>query len=185
MRVKDNDMFIELIRVAQDDPGIRTQLVTILSLKKPQRQLALHSYLDELRLTGQPKEFVSAVACLLTDEVAEQTVAAVKNKLGSDPRLTESIGEGLVFAIRLFIAIPATAAALFYISMGILVVVEEAGMTVPSLFSGLAFLVTVGGGILGGMWVAKRSWLLLAGIVIWDAVSIVVVTLGEIGTGSK
>jgi len=72
--VGEDKAFVNLIRVAQDDPKIRAKLVKILSLDKFHRESLLNTFLEEIRLKGAPKEFVSAIATLLDDAVAQRAL---------------------------------------------------------------------------------------------------------------
>jgi len=72
--VGENEPFVNLIRVAQEDDKIRSQLLGILSLDKFNRKSALNTLLEDMRLKGAPEEFVSAITCLLDDDVAEKAL---------------------------------------------------------------------------------------------------------------
>ena len=76
--VGDNQSFVVLMRVAQEDTAIRQQLVTILSRNAFHRKSILNSYVDDLRFKKAPPEFISAVACLLDDAVAERALDLLK-----------------------------------------------------------------------------------------------------------
>lgn len=69
-----NDSFVTLIRVAQEDAKIRKQLFTILTQNKFNRKSILNSYLEDMRIKQAPQELISAVACLLDDDVAEKAL---------------------------------------------------------------------------------------------------------------
>jgi len=72
--VGEDKAFVNLIRVAQGDPKIRAKLLKILSLDKFHRESLLNTFLEEIRLKGAPKEFVSAIATLLDDAVAQRAL---------------------------------------------------------------------------------------------------------------
>ena len=72
--IAENEDFITLIRVAQEDSEIKSQLSSILALDAFNRKSALNTFLEELRLRQAPKEFISAIATLLDEEVAEQVL---------------------------------------------------------------------------------------------------------------
>lgn len=76
----DNETFVLLIQVAREDPEIRDQLLTILSLESLKRRSALCTLLKDLKLKQAPQEFVSAIACFLDDSVAEKALAILKDK---------------------------------------------------------------------------------------------------------
>ena len=69
--MESNETFVRLIQVAKEDPEIREQLRSILSLDKFNRKSALHSFLEQMRLRQAPEEFLAAIACFLDDRVAE------------------------------------------------------------------------------------------------------------------
>jgi len=70
----ENDPFVTLIRVAQEDDEIRQRLFTILTQDKFNRESILNSYLEEMRLKQAPAEFISAIACLLDDDIAQKAL---------------------------------------------------------------------------------------------------------------
>ena len=72
--IAENEDFITLIRVAQEDSEIKSQLSSILALDSFNRKSALNTFLEELRLRQAPKEFILAMATLLDEEVAEQVL---------------------------------------------------------------------------------------------------------------
>ncbi len=78
--VAENKAFVTLVRVAQEDPEIRTQLQGILSLDAFHRKSALNTFLEQLRYKGAPEVFVSAIAALLDDGVADKVLTLLKNK---------------------------------------------------------------------------------------------------------
>jgi len=71
--VADNEAFIALIRVAQEDKEIRAQLQSILQQPLFHRKSLLNTMIQNMTLKGAPKEFISAIGCLLDDTVAEKT----------------------------------------------------------------------------------------------------------------
>lgn len=72
--VADNAMFVLLVQVAREEPEIGTQLRRILSLEPFHRKSALNTFIDQMRLKDAPETFVSAVAALLDDSVAEKVL---------------------------------------------------------------------------------------------------------------
>lgn len=72
--VAEDEAFVTLIRVAQEDADVRNQLLSLLSLDRFNRESALNTLVDDLRLKKAPKELVSAIASLLDDDVAEKTL---------------------------------------------------------------------------------------------------------------
>lgn len=76
--IGENEPLVTLIRVAQEDVEIKRHLLAILSQNKFNRESILNSYLEELRLKQAPQEFISAIACLLDDDVAEKVMEILK-----------------------------------------------------------------------------------------------------------
>jgi hypothetical protein len=70
--IVDDDMFVALIRVAQEDADTRKQLVTILSQPSFHRKSMLKTLIDRLKQKSAPKEFISIITYLLDDEVADK-----------------------------------------------------------------------------------------------------------------
>ncbi|MFT4853442.1 MAG: hypothetical protein ACI9YR_001831 [Bacteroidia bacterium] len=67
-----DESFVRLVRVAQDDPSVRQTLMTLLMLDAFQRQSALGSLLETMRLQGAPVDFIEALDCLRDDDVAKK-----------------------------------------------------------------------------------------------------------------
>lgn len=65
-----DESFVRLVRVAQEDPEIRRRLIAILSMPAKQRNPMLQSYISEMQIKQLPKDFIAAVSCLLADDVA-------------------------------------------------------------------------------------------------------------------
>ncbi len=78
--VGDNEIFVSLIRVAQQDRKIRDQLIGILQQPPFHRRSLLNSFLEALTIKGAPPDFISAIACLRDDEVAEKALEIIKGK---------------------------------------------------------------------------------------------------------
>jgi hypothetical protein len=72
--VAEDEAFVTLIRFAQEAADVRNQLLSLLSLDGFNRESALNTLVDDLRLKKAPKELVSAIASLLDDDVAEKTL---------------------------------------------------------------------------------------------------------------
>lgn len=85
--IGENEPLVTLIQVAQEDVEIKRHLLAILSQNKFNRESILNSYLEELRLKQAPQEFISAIACLLDDDVAEKVLEILKL-----PNLSEGKG---------------------------------------------------------------------------------------------
>jgi len=79
--VKDDETFVTLIQVAQADPVTGKCLAAILSLGKTQRHSLINSLIEELTLKNGPRDFIAALSCLLSDDVAERALAAIREEL--------------------------------------------------------------------------------------------------------
>lgn len=75
--VGDNDAFVTLVRVAQDDPEIRQTLVVLLGQPPFHRKSLLNTLLQDMRAQGAPKYLTSAMAELLDDDVAEKVAEEI------------------------------------------------------------------------------------------------------------
>ncbi len=71
-QIQSNDAFIALIRVAQDEPNIRSQLEVILKLNQHDRKPLLATFCDQMTLQQKPQDFITAVTCLNDDKIAAQ-----------------------------------------------------------------------------------------------------------------
>lgn len=76
--VGENEPFVNLLQVAKDDPEIKNQLIVILSQPGFNRKSILNSYLDELRYKRAPEDLISAIGCLLDDDIAEKALSILK-----------------------------------------------------------------------------------------------------------
>jgi hypothetical protein len=72
--VGENETFVTLMRVAKEDAEIKKQLLTILSQNRFNRASILNSYVEDLQLQKAPKEFISAIACLLDDRISAKAL---------------------------------------------------------------------------------------------------------------
>jgi hypothetical protein len=70
--VGDNETFVALIRLGQEDPDVRKTLGAILGQPPFHRKCLLNTLVEEMKLKGAPMDFISAVAALLDDEVAQK-----------------------------------------------------------------------------------------------------------------
>ncbi len=78
--VGENESFVTLLQVARDNPEIKNQLVAILSQTGFNRKSILNSYLDELRYKRAPDDLISALSCLLDDNIAKKALEILKVK---------------------------------------------------------------------------------------------------------
>jgi hypothetical protein len=67
-----DESFVRLVRVAQDDPNVRQALMALLVIDTFQRQSALGSLVETMRLQGAPVDFVEALDSLRDDDVAKK-----------------------------------------------------------------------------------------------------------------
>jgi hypothetical protein len=79
-RVADNEVFVKLIQVAEEDEAVRRKLAEILSLPPTHRRSVLNFYIDQMRQNGAPEAFISAVACLLDNGVADRALSLLGKK---------------------------------------------------------------------------------------------------------
>ena len=70
--VGDNEIFVTLIRVAQEDPDVKKTLSGILGQPPFHRKSLLNTLIEEMKLKGAPVDFVSAIRALLDDDVAQK-----------------------------------------------------------------------------------------------------------------
>jgi hypothetical protein len=70
--VGDNETFVNLMRVAREDPDVRRVVLGILAQTPFNRQSMLNTLIGELKLKEAPEDFIEAFACLLDDEVARR-----------------------------------------------------------------------------------------------------------------
>jgi hypothetical protein len=75
--VGDNDAFVTLVRVAQDDPEIRQTLVAILRQPPFHRKSLLNKLLQDMSAQDAPKNLISAITELLNDVVAEKVAEEI------------------------------------------------------------------------------------------------------------
>ena len=68
--VADQELFISLIRTAQEDAVIRKRIMAILRQPVFHRKSMLNTLIAELKMQSAPAEFVQAIACLFDDDVA-------------------------------------------------------------------------------------------------------------------
>lgn len=71
-KVSDNETFVTLIQLAQEDEGIRRTLIAILSQDEFNRKSMLNTLIQEMKLKSAPADFVGAIGALLDDDVARK-----------------------------------------------------------------------------------------------------------------
>lgn len=79
----ENEPFVTLIRVAQEDPAIQNQLIFILSQNSFNRASILNSYIEDLHLKQAPRDFISALGCLLDDDIAQKALKILKGVMSN------------------------------------------------------------------------------------------------------
>jgi hypothetical protein len=75
-----SEPFVTLIRVAQENPDVRSRLLGILSLDTFNRKSALNTLMEDMRLRGAPKALIEAMAGLLDERVAKKTFEMLGGK---------------------------------------------------------------------------------------------------------
>jgi len=68
----DEDNFVTLISVAQDNPQIRIQLLSILNQRPFHRKSLINTWIADLKLAGAPRELQTALAAILNEDVADR-----------------------------------------------------------------------------------------------------------------
>jgi hypothetical protein len=75
--VGDEEVFINLLRVACDDRAVNDTLEKLLSQPDDRRKALVHNWVSELVVNNAPKDFMRAIACLLDDRVAEKAYEVI------------------------------------------------------------------------------------------------------------
>lgn len=70
--------FVTLMQLAQEDREIKETLMAILSKDEFNRTSILNTYIEEMQLKGAPKSFISAIACLLDEGVAQKAYTVLQ-----------------------------------------------------------------------------------------------------------
>ena len=83
--VGDNDAFVTLIRVAQEDPEIRATLSGILRQPPFHRKSLLSTLIEDMKANGAPPDFASAMAELLDDGVAQKAAEIMAGRESQHP----------------------------------------------------------------------------------------------------
>jgi hypothetical protein len=76
----DNETFIDLIRIAQENIDIKERLIVILKLDRFNRHSILNTWLRDLKLQGAPKGLIEALSAFLDDRIAEKALEVIKSK---------------------------------------------------------------------------------------------------------
>jgi hypothetical protein len=76
----DNETFIDLIRIAQENIDIKERLMVILKLDRFNRNSILNTWLRDLKLQGAPKGLIEALSAFLDDGIAEKALEVIESK---------------------------------------------------------------------------------------------------------
>jgi hypothetical protein len=77
--VGDDETFVSLMRVAQEDPNIRRVILGILAQSPFNRQSMLNTLIAEMKLKSAPVDLIQAIAPLLDDDVANKVAQLLKD----------------------------------------------------------------------------------------------------------
>lgn len=168
LQVQDNAAFIALIRVAQDDPAIRDQLVPILRLPQEHREPAIRTFCNDMVLQKKPQAFIDAISYLADDAVAARVLAVLSppsDAMPSNPVLR--IIKGVLSALIGGLTVCGMMAAL-------LLCVDACVIRVGALTGVIILMVAlVSGCVIGMMSLARASWYWIAacvglyGCIVW------------------
>ena len=75
--VAELDGFITLLRVACEEKDIYERLEKILSLPDEHRKTVIHALVADMKSSRAPEDFVTAMACLIDTDVAEQAYKVI------------------------------------------------------------------------------------------------------------
>jgi hypothetical protein len=78
--VGDNQSFVTLMLVAQEEPEVRDTLATILGQPPSRRKYELHKLIGSMKAQGSDADFVSAIEALLDDKVADTAYGLIREK---------------------------------------------------------------------------------------------------------
>ncbi|MBL7960977.1 hypothetical protein JNL27_12140 [bacterium] len=67
-----DEVFVNLIRVAKEDPKIHSFITTVVTMKDFDRKSLINSFIKEMALKGAPSEFIKAIAALREPLLAEK-----------------------------------------------------------------------------------------------------------------
>ena len=77
--VGEIETFITMLRTACEDDAINERLERLLSMPDQKRQAVVHAWVNDMLIAEAPRDFVSAIACLLDDKVAEKAYEVIFN----------------------------------------------------------------------------------------------------------
>jgi hypothetical protein len=85
--VGEIDSFITMLLVACENERINERLETLLSLPDLKRQAEINEWVKDLIVAQAPRDFVSAVACLVDNQVAEKAYEVIYKCKREDNRM--------------------------------------------------------------------------------------------------
>jgi hypothetical protein len=77
--VGEIETFITMLRAACEDDAVNQRLERLLSMPNQERQAVVHAWVSDMLVAEAPRDFVSAIACLLDDKVSEKAYAVIFN----------------------------------------------------------------------------------------------------------
>jgi hypothetical protein len=77
--VGEIETFITMLRTACEDETVNQRLERLLSMPDQKRQAVVHAWVNDMLIAQAPRDFVSAIACLLDDTVAEKAYEVIFN----------------------------------------------------------------------------------------------------------
>ena len=75
--VAEIEGFVDLLKAACADERINATLQKLLALPDDQRQGKIHAWVTDLLIAEAPREFITAVGCLMDDAVAEKACEVI------------------------------------------------------------------------------------------------------------
>ena len=75
--IVENEKFIDLMRVASEQPDVKKKMMLILNLDSFNRQSILNTWLRDLKLQGAPDDFIEALSFFLDDSIAEKALEVI------------------------------------------------------------------------------------------------------------
>ncbi len=72
--IAEDETFIRLIQVAQEEPEIRNRLKSILTQDDFNRRSLINTWIEELKLQKAPSDFIKALSYFLDESVAVSTL---------------------------------------------------------------------------------------------------------------
>lgn len=75
--IAENETFVRMIQVAQEDSEFRHELISVLFLDSFNRRSLLNSFIESMRLKKAPGDLIESFANLLDDEVARAVLEVI------------------------------------------------------------------------------------------------------------